>query len=409
MAVAALVWLVLVLALGSAAAFAVTDGHPVGVGAAHAAADGRQGGHRGRAGGRRRPGRQPLRVARHRPLRPLEGGGARVPRAPGRGLRRGQLRLPERADRPALPVPLPGSQPAARGGGDARASRGWRCTWRRCSCRSAPASGCARRAPSRRPTSCWPPASAARSATSPCTPRSTGSGSCPRARCRRCCWPRRWWRCCRPARERPRSLVTGGAALLASVLAAAVLIVPATLAQRYLERSYEEPAAAALSDAHRAGRLDRLSGRPDLATARALLRTGDTAGALAAARRAAGAEPKFWVAWQVLAETAAREAQQRSGPGRARAGAAACSAAAARAPGRGAGHRASTTIDSQPTGCTLGVLWARTCTSRRSPWLLLAAACSGGGGDAATSPPATRQARRRRSSPRRLRRHRTCT
>jgi len=115
-----------------------------------------------------------------------------------------------------------------------------------------------------------------------------------------------------PGRERPRSLVTGGAALLASVLAAAVLIVPATLAQRYLERSYAEPAAAALSDAHRAGRLDRLSGRPDLATARALLRTGDTAGALAAARRAAGAEPKFWVAWQVLAETAAREAQQRS-------------------------------------------------------------------------------------------------
>jgi O-antigen ligase len=113
-------------------------------------------------------------------------------------------------------------------------------------------------------------------------------------------------------RERPRSLVAGGAALLASLLAAAVLIVPATLAQRYLERSYDEPAAAALSDAHRAGRLDRLSGRPDLATARALLRTGDTAGALAAARRAAGAEPKFWVAWQVLAETAAREAQQRS-------------------------------------------------------------------------------------------------
>ena len=140
-----------------------------------------------------------------------------------------------------------------------------------------------------------------------------------------------------PGRERPRSLVTGGAALLAAVLAAALLIVPATLAQRYLERSYDEPAAAALSDAHRAGRLDRLSGRPDLATARALLRTGDTAGALAAARRAAGAEPKFWVAWQVLAETAAREAQQRVRPGRACAGAAACSAAAARAPGRGAG------------------------------------------------------------------------
>jgi O-Antigen ligase len=110
-----------------------------------------------------------------------------------------------------------------------------------------------------------------------------------------------------PAPERRRSAVTGGVALAASVAAAALLIVPAALAQRYLERSYHEPAAAALADARRAGDLDRLSGRPQLAAARALLRTGDTAGALADARRAAGAEPGFWVAWQLLAVAAARE------------------------------------------------------------------------------------------------------
>jgi hypothetical protein len=96
------------------------------------------------------------------------------------------------------------------------------------------------------------------------------------------------------------------------VAAAAVLIVPAALAQRYLERSYHEPAAAALRDADRARTLDRLSGRPDLAAARAQLRTGDTAAALADARRAAGAEPGFWVAWQLLSVTAARQDQRAS-------------------------------------------------------------------------------------------------
>src|SRR5262249_5042743 len=70
---------------------------------------------------------------------------------------------------------------------------------------------------------------------------------------------------------------------------------------------YAEPADRALSDARRAARFDRLSGRPDLAMARAMLRTGDNAGALEAARRAAGAEPRFWVAWQVLAQIAARQ------------------------------------------------------------------------------------------------------
>jgi hypothetical protein len=113
-------------------------------------------------------------------------------------------------------------------------------------------------------------------------------------------------------RERRRSALFGGAAALAAVATAAVLIVPAALAQRYLERSYHEPAAAALRDADRARTLDRLSGRPDLAAARAMLRTGDTAAALADARRAAGAEPGFWVAWQLLSVTAARQDQRSS-------------------------------------------------------------------------------------------------
>ncbi|MDX6520245.1 MAG: hypothetical protein QOF08_850 [Gaiellales bacterium] len=109
-----------------------------------------------------------------------------------------------------------------------------------------------------------------------------------------------------PARARPRRLLMSAPVALAAVCAAALLIVPAALAQRYLERSYREPTAQALRDADRARRLDRLSGRPDLAAARALLRAGDTRGAFAAARRAAGAEPDFWVAWQLLSVTAAR-------------------------------------------------------------------------------------------------------
>jgi hypothetical protein len=109
-----------------------------------------------------------------------------------------------------------------------------------------------------------------------------------------------------PARPRPRRLVMSVPVALAAACAAALLIVPAALAQRYLERSYNEPTAQALRDADRARSLDRLSGRPDLAAARALLRAGDTRGALDAARRAAGAEPGFWVAWQMLSVTAAR-------------------------------------------------------------------------------------------------------
>jgi hypothetical protein len=109
-----------------------------------------------------------------------------------------------------------------------------------------------------------------------------------------------------PAPARDRRLFLSAPIGLAAIAAAAVLIVPAALAQRYLERSYQEPTAAALRDADRARRLDRLSGRPDLAAARALLRDGDTRDAFAAARRAAGAEPNFWIAWQMLSVTAAR-------------------------------------------------------------------------------------------------------
>ena len=109
-----------------------------------------------------------------------------------------------------------------------------------------------------------------------------------------------------PAAARDRRLVLSAPIALAALVAAAVLILPAALAQRYLERSYREPTAAALRDADRARRLDRLSGRPDLAAARALLRDGDTRDALVAARRAAGAEPDFWVAWQMLSVTDAR-------------------------------------------------------------------------------------------------------
>lgn len=113
-----------------------------------------------------------------------------------------------------------------------------------------------------------------------------------------------------PGSERRRSVWVGAAGLVTALGIALVLILPATLAQRYLERSYAEPADKALSDARRAARFDRLSGRPDLAIGRAKLRTGDNAGALAAARRAAGAEPGFWVAWQVLAQIASRQGDQ---------------------------------------------------------------------------------------------------
>ncbi|MDX6590960.1 MAG: hypothetical protein QOJ13_156 [Gaiellales bacterium] len=107
--------------------------------------------------------------------------------------------------------------------------------------------------------------------------------------------------------RRRRPLWLSAPAGVAALLAAVVLVLPAALAERYLERSYREPMDEAVTDVRRAQWLDRLSGRPHLALARARLRNGDTAGALAAARRAAGAEPGFWVAWQVLTIAAARD------------------------------------------------------------------------------------------------------
>jgi hypothetical protein len=117
---------------------------------------------------------------------------------------------------------------------------------------------------------------------------------------------------------RPRSLWLSVPTALTAVATAALLVVPATLAQRYLERSYREPVAEALRDADRARTLDRLSSRPDLAAARALLRNGDTRAAQGAARRAAGAEPSYWVAWQLLSVTDARlgDAAQARAAGR---------------------------------------------------------------------------------------------
>ena len=309
-AIAAVVWLVLALAIGSVAALAVTDGHPVAW-ARHTlqrtvdrvGTEGGQAAGAGQAGSRfgsLDTGRYDLWKVAARGFRdrPAEGFGAAV-------------RLPERADRPALPVSLQAHSQLL----EVAATLGFPGLALYLAALLLPIGACI-----------WLRASGTQPKTDQLLAAGIGSTLGYFAVHAQVDWIWQLSSCALPAlllaatavamlppgRERPRSMVTGGAALLLAVLAAAVLIVPATLAQRYLERSYEEPAAAALSDAHRAGRLDRLSGRPDLATARALLRTGDTAGALASARRAAGAEPKFWVAWQVLAETAAREAQQRS-------------------------------------------------------------------------------------------------
>jgi len=109
------------------------------------------------------------------------------------------------------------------------------------------------------------------------------------------------------ARRRRRPLWMSAPAGVAALAAALLLVLPAALAERYMERSYRESLDKAIDDVRRAQTFDRLSGRPHLALARARLRNGDTAGALAAARRAAGAEPEFWVAWQVLFIAAARD------------------------------------------------------------------------------------------------------
>ena len=306
-AVAALIWLVLALALGSVAAFAVTDGHPVAW-ARHTlqrtvdrvSTEGRQAAGAGQAGSRfgsLDTGRYDLWkvAARGFRERPAEGVGAGNFGAPERAIGRPFLFRYQATASCSRWRRRSGSWGWRRYGGAAAADRRLHLAARfghpaedRCSRWRGIGGALGYFAVHAQVDWIWQPSSCALPAL---LLAATAAAMLP------------------PGRERPRPLVTGGAALLASVLAAAILIVPATLAERYLDRSYDELAAAAVSDAT-APAATGSPGRADLAAA-APLRTGDTAGALVAARRAAGAEPKFWVAWQVLAETAAREAQQR--------------------------------------------------------------------------------------------------
>ncbi len=107
-------------------------------------------------------------------------------------------------------------------------------------------------------------------------------------------------------RRMPQSRRLGAAVVLAAIAAAAVVVAPATLAQRYLLRSYAEPLPAALHDADRAASFDLLSGRPALARARAELSAGNAAAALADARAAVAAEPRLWVGWELEQVAAGR-------------------------------------------------------------------------------------------------------
>ena len=83
-------------------------------------------------------------------------------------------------------------------------------------------------------------------------------------------------------------------------------MLPATLAQAYLLRSYGQPEVQAIESARSADNLDWLSSRPQVAIARATLRNGDARAALAASRLAVDREPGFWVAWQMLYLSAQR-------------------------------------------------------------------------------------------------------
>jgi hypothetical protein len=96
-----------------------------------------------------------------------------------------------------------------------------------------------------------------------------------------------------------RRMVVPAAVAGAVVLVAGVLILPATLAQNALIRSYRATSADALAAAKDARRYDLLSSRPRLAEARALLRSGNARDALVAARRAVADEPDFWIGWQL--------------------------------------------------------------------------------------------------------------
>ena len=107
-----------------------------------------------------------------------------------------------------------------------------------------------------------------------------------------------------PPEGQRRLVMIGGSAALLLVVGVAVL--PATLAQAYLLRSYGQPEQQAIESARSADNLDWLSSRPQVAIARATLRNGDARAALDASRLAVDREPGFWVAWQMLYLSAQR-------------------------------------------------------------------------------------------------------
>jgi hypothetical protein len=108
----------------------------------------------------------------------------------------------------------------------------------------------------------------------------------------------------RPDERRPARWPLAAAGL--AIVAALMLVVPASIAQRELYRSYGAPTPDALAAADRARTFDRFSSRPDLARARALLAAGRVDDALAAARAGADREPDYWVAWQLVLVAAER-------------------------------------------------------------------------------------------------------
>jgi hypothetical protein len=108
-----------------------------------------------------------------------------------------------------------------------------------------------------------------------------------------------------PPPEGARRLAMVGAAA-GLLLVVGVAVLPATLAQAYLLRSYGQPEQQAIESAQSADTLDWLSSRPQVAIARATLRNGDARAALDASRLAVDREPGFWVAWQMLYLSAQR-------------------------------------------------------------------------------------------------------
>lgn len=107
-----------------------------------------------------------------------------------------------------------------------------------------------------------------------------------------------------PPEGNTRLALIGSSAALLLIVGVAVL--PATLAQAYLLRSYGQPEQQAIQSARSADNLDWLSSRPQVAIARATLRNGDARASLDASRLAVDREPGFWVAWQMLYLSAQR-------------------------------------------------------------------------------------------------------